>query len=46
MPPRLAPTTNRAAVEAQALACCLTCLLSARTGEAESPARLLELHGR
>jgi len=29
---------------AQTLACCLACLLSSRTGEAESPAKLLGLH--
>ena len=28
-----------------ALACCLACQLSARTGQAESPAKFLEIHG-
>src|SRR5690606_6946868 len=31
--------------EAQVLACCLACQLSARTGEAESPRKLLQMHG-
>jgi len=36
---------DRAKHEAMALACCLTCLLSARTGTAESPAKLLTVNG-
>lgn len=32
--------------EAHILACCLACLLSARTGDPESPRKLLQLHGR
>ena len=31
--------------EADALACCLTCLLSARTGQAESPERIVQMQG-
>lgn len=32
--------------EAHILACCLACLLSARTGDPESPRKLLQLHNR
>jgi hypothetical protein len=34
------------ALDTAALACCLACLLSSRTGQAESPERLLSVHRR
>lgn len=40
---RTPPPEHRATREQHALACCHACLLSARTGEPESPGRLLEL---
>lgn len=40
---RTPPPEHRAAREQQALACCHACLLSARTGTPESPARVLQL---
>ena len=40
---RTAPPEHRAERERHALACCLACLLSARTGTPESPQRVLEL---
>jgi hypothetical protein len=40
---RTPPPEHRATREQHALACCHACLLSARTGEPESPRRLLEL---
>ncbi|MFN3168891.1 MAG: hypothetical protein ACE37H_17720 [Phycisphaeraceae bacterium] len=40
---RTPPPEHRAERERHALACCLACLLSARTGTPESPARVLEL---
>ncbi|MGB0768113.1 MAG: hypothetical protein ACPGYV_10425 [Phycisphaeraceae bacterium] len=40
---RTPPPEHRAAREQHALACCLACLLSARTGTPESPQRLLEI---
>lgn len=40
---RTPPPEHRATREQNALACCLACLLSARTGTPESPGRLLEL---
>ena len=45
--PALAAQSPRdpAAHEAAALACCLTCLLSARTGQPESPGKLMFAHG-
>ena len=39
------PRRDRALHEASALACCLACLLSARTGTAESPGKLLAVNG-
>ena len=42
---RTPPPEHRATREQNALACCHACLLSARTGEPESPGRLLELAG-
>ncbi len=39
------PRRDRAMHEASALACCLACLLSARTGTAESPGKLLAVNG-
>jgi len=40
---RTPPPENRAERERSALACCLACILSARTGMPESPQRVLEL---
>lgn len=40
---RTPPPEHRAERERNALACCHACLLSARTGEPESPRRVLEL---
>lgn len=40
---RTAPPEHRATREQNALACCHACLLSARTGEPESPQRMLEM---
>lgn len=40
---RTPPPEHRAERERNALACCLACLLSARTGTPESPAKMLEL---
>jgi len=40
---RTPPPEHRAAREQHALACCLACILSARTGTPESPARVLEM---
>jgi len=42
---RTPPPEHRAERERHALACCHACLLSARTGEPESPRRVLELAG-
>ena len=42
---RTAPPEHRAERERNALACCHACLLSARTGQPESPGRVLELAG-
>lgn len=40
---RTAPPEHRAQRERNALACCLACLLSARTGTPESPSKMLQL---
>ncbi|MEM9109065.1 MAG: hypothetical protein AAGC72_03495 [Planctomycetota bacterium] len=40
---RTPPPEHRATREQHALACCHACLLSARTGEPESPQRMLEI---
>lgn len=40
---RTPPPEHRATREQHALACCHACLLSARTGEPESPQRMLEM---
>ena len=40
---RTPPPEHRATREQHALACCHACLLSARTGEPESPQRLMEI---
>lgn len=40
---RTPPPEHRAERERNALACCLACLLSARTGTPESPTRVLEM---
>lgn len=42
---RTPPPEHRAERERHAIACCHACLLSARTGEPESPRRVLELAG-
>lgn len=42
---RTPPPEHHAERERHALACCHACLLSARTGEPESPGRVLELTG-
>jgi hypothetical protein len=41
----LRPDDTGAKSAAHAVACCLTCLLSARTGAPEDPAKVLKMHG-
>ena len=38
------PALDPACSRSDLISCCLACLLSARTGQAESPARMLEVH--